>query len=150
MSNDSIVEMHENSSTISCSLASIPLSSIRQMMPDKAILEACQEAGYQFRHRLIVPVVTVLHMVLAAIWPEESFNASWEVLWSVFKSRYPQLPVRSPSRGTVAKARGRLPLAVWHSLFGWVSQQAQQLSEPWASGGAGDGCFIAPPFGVPF
>ena len=64
MSNDSIVEMHENSSTISCSLASIPLSSIRQMLPDKAILEACQEAGYQFRHRLIVPVVTVLHMVL--------------------------------------------------------------------------------------
>jgi hypothetical protein len=56
--------MHENSSTISSSLASIPLSSIRQMLPDKAILGACQEAGYQFRHRLIVPVITVLHMVL--------------------------------------------------------------------------------------
>ena len=34
MSNDSIVEMHENSSTISCSLASIPLSSIQQMIYD--------------------------------------------------------------------------------------------------------------------
>jgi hypothetical protein len=71
-------------------------------------------------------------MLLAAIWPEESFNASWQVLWSVFKSRYPQLPLGSPSRGTVAKARSRLPMAVWQSLFGWVSQQTQQLSEPWS------------------
>jgi hypothetical protein len=132
MSNDSIVPMHKNSETISSSLASIPLSSIRQVLPDKAIDQACQEAGYQFRHRLIVPVVTVLHMLLAAIWPEESFNASWQVLWSVFKSRYPQLPLGSPSRGTVAKARSRLPMAVWQSLFGWVSKQTQQLSEPWS------------------
>ena len=132
MSTQSIVPMHENSSPISSSLASIPLSSIRQVLPDKAIVQACREAGYSFRHRLIVPVVTVLHMVLAAIWPEESFNASWEVLWSAFKSRYPEVPVRSPSRGSVTKARARLPIAVWQSLFGWVSHQAQQLSEPWA------------------
>jgi hypothetical protein len=132
MSNNSIVEMHKNSETISSSLASIPLSSIRQILPDKAIDQACQEAGYQFRHRLIVPVVTVLHMVLAAIWPEESFNASWQVLWSVFKSRYPQVSLGSPSRGTVAKARNRLPIAVWQALFHGVSQQAQRLSEPWA------------------
>lgn len=132
MSNDSIVQMHENSATISSYLASIPLSSIRQVLPDKAILQACRETEYQFRHRLIVPVVTVLHMILAAIWPEESFNASWDVLWSTFKSRYPDLSDRSPSRGTVAKARGRLPMAVWRTLFGYVSQQAQQRSEPWA------------------
>lgn len=132
MSNDSIVQMHENSETISSSLASIPLSSIRRVLPDAAILQACQEAGYQCRHRLIVPIVTVLHMMLAAIWPEESFNASWEVLWSTFKSRYPQLPLRSPSRGSVTKARGRLPMAVWQALFAWISQQTQQLSEPWA------------------
>ncbi len=132
MSNDSIVPMHENSAIISSSLASIPLSSIRRVLPDAAILQACQEAGYQCRHRLIVPIVTVLHMMLAAIWPEESFNASWEVLWSTFRSHYPQWSVRSPSRGSVTKARGRLPMAVWQALFGYVSRQAQQLSEPWA------------------
>lgn len=132
MTTHSIVQSHENSAAISASLASIPLSSIRQILPDQAIAQACHEAGYQFRHRLLVPVVTILHMVLAAIWPEESFNASWEVLWSAFKSRYPHVPVQSPSRGSVAKARGRLPIAVWQSLFGWVSRQAQQLSEPWA------------------
>ena len=41
MSNNSIVGMHKNSETISSSLASIPLSSIRQILPDKAIDQAC-------------------------------------------------------------------------------------------------------------
>jgi hypothetical protein len=71
-------------------------------------------------------------MLLAAIWPEESFNASWQVLWSVFKSRYPQTSDAEPSRGTVANARSRLPLSVWNNLFTLVSQQAQRLSSPWA------------------
>jgi hypothetical protein len=119
-------------STIHSALASIPLSAIREVLPDRAIVQACREAGYSFRHRLLVPMVTVLHMVLAAIWPEESFNASWEVLWSAFRSRYPQGPRRSPSRSSVTKARGRLPLAVWQALFEWVSHQGQRLSEPWA------------------
>jgi hypothetical protein len=45
MSNASIAPMHKNSSTISYSLASIPLSSIRQMLPDKAILGAYDFVG---------------------------------------------------------------------------------------------------------
>jgi hypothetical protein len=128
----SIVPNPQNSSTISSDLASVPLSSIRKILPDKIILQACRDAGYSFRHRLITPVVTVLHMLLAAIWPEESFNASWQVLWSVFKSRYPQTSDVDPSRGTVANARSRLPLPVWNNLFALMSQQAQRLSSPWA------------------
>jgi len=132
MTADSIVTKDKNSSTISSDLASVPLSSIRKILPDKAILQSCRDAGYSFRHRLITPVVTVLHMLLAAIWPEESFNASWQVLWSIFKSLYPQSSETYPSRGTVTNARNRLPLSVWNNLFAWVSQQAQRLSSPWA------------------
>lgn len=132
MTTYSIVSNPENSSTISSYLASVPISSIRKILPDKAILQACRDGGYLFRHRLITPVVTVLHMLLAAIWPEESFNASWQVLWSAFKSRYPQTSVADPSRGTVSNARNRLPLSVWNNLFAFVSQQAQRLSAPWA------------------
>jgi hypothetical protein len=132
MTTDSIVPMHENSATISSCLESIPLNSIRNILPDEAILQACRDAGYEFRHRLITPVVIVLHMLLAAIWPEESFNASWQVLWSIFKSRYPHLSNLDPSRGTVANARSRVPLQVWQNLFAWISRQAQQLSEPWS------------------
>ena len=123
---------HAKSSTISSALETIPLSSIRQILPDRAILDACRQADYDFRRRLITPVVTVLHMLLAALWPEESFNASWQVLWSAFKSRYPECPRFGPSRGDVAKARARLPLAVWQHLFHWISHQTQQRSAPWA------------------
>jgi hypothetical protein len=45
MSNASIPPIHKNSSTISASPASIPLSSIRQMLPDKAILGAYDFVG---------------------------------------------------------------------------------------------------------
>lgn len=132
MLSKTIDSMHVKSSTICQALESIPLSSIRQILPDRAILEACRQADYRYRRRLITPVVIVLHMLLASIWPEESFHASWQVLWSAFKSRHPECSNPSPSRGDVAKARARLPLAVWRHLFAWVSQQAQQLSRPWA------------------
>ena len=132
MTTESIVTTDKISSGISDDLSSIPLSSIRKIVPDKAILQACHDAGYSFRNRLINPLVTVLHMLLAAIWPEESFNASWQVIWSTFKSRYPQSYKKDPSRGTVANARSRLPLSVWNNLFSWICQQAQQLSLPWA------------------
>lgn len=127
-----IGQTHEKSSRICSLLESVSFNSIRQVLPDRAILEACRSAGYSFRHRCITPVVTVLHMVLSAIWPEESFNASWQVLWDVFGSHYPDQDCRSPSSGSVTKARQRLPLAMWDLLFTWVSQQAQRLSEPWA------------------
>jgi hypothetical protein len=53
-------------------------------------------------------------------WPEESFNASWEVMWYSLKSQFPHLPDKSPSGGSVAKARGRLPPKVWEHIFEWI------------------------------
>jgi hypothetical protein len=72
-----IGKTHENSAMISSLLESVSLNTIRQILPDWAILEACRAGGYSFRHRCIAPVVTVIHMVLSAIWSEESFNAAW-------------------------------------------------------------------------
>lgn len=37
---------------------------------------------------------------------------------------------KSPSRGTVANARKRLPLAVWSNIVAWLCQQSQKYSEP--------------------
>ena len=56
-------------------------NSIRNILPDHIIVRICKEIKYEYRNRLISPIVTVLHMLLAAIWPEDSFNASWQVLW---------------------------------------------------------------------
>lgn len=106
------------------------LNSIREVLPDRAVEAACRAAGWVYRKRLITPVVVVLHMILAAIWPEESFAASWQLVWDTMVSRLPGAQGRSPGSGTVAKARARIPLEVWKNLFSWLAEQAEKLSEP--------------------
>jgi hypothetical protein len=100
------------------------------VLPDRAVEAACRAAGWRYRKRLIAPVVVVLHMILGAIWPEDSFAASWQLLWDTMVSRLPSANGRSPGSGTVAKARARVPLGVWKNLFEWVAEQAARLSAP--------------------
>lgn len=122
---DSASKNHEN---ISEKIESVAFNSIREIMPDEAIKHACDMVGYKYRRRVITPTVTVLHMILAAIWPEESFAAGWQVLWISFSSRFNDNAGKSPSLGSVAKARYRLPMELWGNLFEWVSRQSQILS----------------------
>jgi len=82
MSNKSIVKVAVKTSKFPACLESAPLNSIRKILSDDIIHDACDQVNYNYRNRFITPVVTVLHMILAAIWPEESFNASWQLLWS--------------------------------------------------------------------
>jgi len=99
------------------------------MLPDEMIEQTCKEIGYRFRRRKITPIITVLHMIMAAIWPEESFNACWQVLWDSFISWFPRFSGQCPSRGRVAEARARLPLRLWQRVFEQISDKAQSLSE---------------------
>jgi len=123
---DSTSKNHEN---ISEKIESISFNSIRKVLPDNAIKYACYKVGYKYRRRIITPTVTILHMILAAIWPEESLAAGWQVLWASFSSRFSNDAGKSPSLGSVAKARYRLPLELWENLFEWVSQQSQRFSQ---------------------
>ena len=123
---DSASENHKN---ISEKIESVTFNSIRKVLPDKAIIDACNASGYRYRQRIITPIVTVMHMILAAIWPEESFAASWQILWTSFSGAYADFAGISPSLGSVTKARYRLPLEMWKKLFGWLSMQAQNLSQ---------------------
>lgn len=120
--------MGRNSANISSRLEQISFNSIRRLLPDKAILDACRAARYQYRRRVLSPIVTVLHMIVAAIWPEESFTASWHLLWTTLVSHHPEQAGKGPSRGSVTKARYRLPLALWRNLFACISAKAQTLS----------------------
>ena len=129
MSNKSIGKMAEETSNIFASFESVTFNSIRKALPDSVIIDACIEAGHTYRVRRITPVLTVLHMIVAAIWPEDSFVASWQLLWSSFVAAFPCLRKKSPSRGGVANARKRLPLAVWEKIVAWLCQQAQNHSE---------------------
>ena len=71
MSSKSIVKIPAKTSKFPASLESAPLNSIRKILPDKTIHDACCQVNYNYRKRFITPVVTVLHMILAAIWPED-------------------------------------------------------------------------------
>ena len=127
MSIENIGSVAKKDEKISKKIEQVTFNSIRKALPDEAIVGACQEADYKYRNRLITPIVTVMHMILTAIWPEQSFAASWQLLWSHAASRL-DISVKSPSLGSVAKARARLPVKLWSNLFEWISQRVQNLS----------------------
>lgn len=129
MYKNSIVTSAENHEKISDKLEQVSLNSVRKVLPDSVVMRICDDIKYQYRDRIITPIVTILHMIMAAIWPEDSFNASWQVLWSVMTSKFPRLAGLSPSPATVSKARSRLPVKLWHKLFDYISQQGQELSK---------------------
>jgi len=121
-----------NAPTISEKIVVSTLNAIQQLLPENKIEQFCTEVTYAWRDRVLPPAVTVLHMILAALWPEESFTASWQVQWAAVTSQHPDLAGRSPSRGSLAKARARLPLAVWEKLSAYVSETAQAWGEAFA------------------
>jgi IS4 transposase len=129
MLSKSIGKAARKTSKFPASLESVTLGSIRKILPDKIIHDACHQVNYNYRSRFITPIVTVLHMILAAIWPEESFNASWELLWSSFAANHPSMAGKSPSRGTVSNARRRMPLESWNKIVKWLSEQGQACSD---------------------
>lgn len=91
MLNKPIGKVGEKTSNFCRNLESLTFNSIRKVLPDKTILDACHEVDYNYRNRLISPVVTVLHMILAGIWPEDSFTASWQLLWASFAANFPSM-----------------------------------------------------------
>jgi hypothetical protein len=106
------------------------LNSVREALPNVVIEGACRGAGMEFRRRSIPPVVAVLHMIMAGLWPEQSFRAAWHVQWCYAKSLWGKGKDKSPSPGSVAKARARIAVEAWEEIFGWLCRQASVISRP--------------------
>ena len=68
-----------NAPAISEKIVASTLNAVQQLLPEDKIRQVCTQIGYTWRERVLSPAVAVLHMVLASLWPEESFNASWQV-----------------------------------------------------------------------
>jgi hypothetical protein len=119
-------------SSVSSKLEQVSLNSVREVLPDRVIEQACRDCGHTYRQRVLTPVVTVLHMILSAIWPEESFQASWHLLWDNAVGAFATLQGQCPSSGVLAKARGRLPMDLWQTIGQFLSARVQELSEPFA------------------
>lgn len=114
---------------IRCTMEAVTFNAARKCLPDRAIIRACRESGYVCRRRLLTPVVTVLHMVFAAFWPEHSFAASWDVLWANAIGHLPKAAGKVLSSGTLSKARKRLTAEVWRGIFAWLADRGQELSK---------------------
>jgi len=128
MSTASVGATRPKSETFCEKFEHVTFNAIRNILPDEVVVRACREIGYAYRQRKITPVLTVLHMLLAAIWPEDSLHASWCVMWENCVSHFPEMQGQCPSRGRVAEARARLPIGLWQRVFTWVQQRAQEQS----------------------
>ncbi len=120
------------SSALCGKLEQVTFNSVRKILPDQAITQSCRDADYTYRQRVLSPIVTVLHMILAAIWPEDSFEASGQLLWDGAVGVFPGLQGKRPSSGSLAKARARLPMALWERIWDYLAVKVQHLSEPFA------------------
>jgi hypothetical protein len=111
-----IVHREVSAEEIRTRLRESPLAAVRQMLPDRAILDACRVCGHTFRRRLYDPVVTVLHYLAQAIQREHSFAATWQELWAPLAADLPQVADAAPDPSAFTHARGRLPTAVLQTL----------------------------------
>lgn len=114
MSNKSIEKRKRKLNTLREELISGQLNAVRELLPNEAIEKICQEAGYYFRARLLCPLVTIFHMIGAAISRDGSFQSSWH------------LSAQTGSSGSLAKARKRLPSSIWQRLHQWLCEQIAQ------------------------
>jgi hypothetical protein len=115
---------------ISAMLRESPLTALREMLPDREILAACDAAGHRFRRRFYDPIVTVLHFLLAAIQREESFAATWQRLWTRVASEF-GLDGRAFNSAALAQARSRLPKAVFDKLLVQACAVSEEQFSTW-------------------
>ena len=92
-------------------LESGQLNALRELLPDEVIGKICEECAYDFRARLLTPLVIIFHMISAGISREGSFRSAWHLAGQNGKS------------GSLAKGRQRLPLEVWGQLHEWTTRQ---------------------------
>jgi IS4 transposase len=114
MRHKSIEKRKKKLNTMRAELISSQLNAVRELLPNEVIEDLCQEAGYYFRSRLLCPLVTIFHMIGAAISREGSFQSSWH------------LNGQTGSSGSLAKARKRLPESIWQGLDHWICDQIDQ------------------------
>ena len=114
MDNKTIEWRREKLKYMRAQLESGQLNAVRELIPDEVIYQICDDCQYYFRTRLLTPLVTVFHMVQAAVSCEGTFQSAWH------------LTGQSGYSGSLAKARRRLPLEVWEGLHEWAVEQIKK------------------------
>ena len=92
-------------------LESGQLTALRELLPNEVLRGICEECHYEFRSRLLTPLVTIFHMISAGISRDGSFRSAWH------------LSGQSGQSGSLAKARQRLSRVVWQKLDRWMIEE---------------------------
>lgn len=84
------------------------LQGIKVILSQQCVEQICQSQDYNYRKRLITPLVTLLHMIGSAVSREKSFQSAWHN--------------SGQTRGSdiLCKARKRLPLRIWQGVDQWI------------------------------
>lgn len=90
------------------------LNALRELLPDEAIQQICEDSRYYFRTRLLTPLVTIFHMIAAGISREGSFQSAWQMNGQTGRS------------GVLSEARKRLPLEIWIQLHEWMMKEIEK------------------------
>ncbi len=90
------------------------LKPIKELITKRRVEEICREQRYLYRKRKLTPIITILHMIGAALSRERSFQSSWNNSGQIAGS------------DTLSKARKRLPLSIWDKLDQWIAQCIDQ------------------------
>ncbi len=93
------------------------LNAFRELLPNEVIQQACEDCQYFFRSRLFTPLATVFHMIGSAMTRDGSFQSAWH------------MSGQSGQSGALARARKRLPLAVWQKINEWMLETIDQEFE---------------------
>jgi hypothetical protein len=81
---------------------------IKRLLRRKTVVKICKDNNYEFRHRIMPPLLTILHMIGAALSRDGSFQSSWHNNGQVGNS------------DMLSKARERLPEQIWVGVDRWI------------------------------
>lgn len=87
------------------------LKSIKEIFPQEQIEQILERQDYHYRKRLITPVVTLLHMIGAAVSRERSFQSAWHNDGQIGGS------------DLLCQARKRLPIRIWQGVDQWIDTE---------------------------
>ena len=89
------------------------LKGIKELVSKERVNKICREANYQYRRRQLTPMMTLLHMLGAALGREKSFQSAWHNNGQTSGS------------DILCKARQRLPLEIWQGVDRWIDSEIE-------------------------
>jgi len=90
------------------------MKAIKNLLTKDKVEQICKKSNYQYRERKLIPMVTLLHMIGAAISREKSFQSAWNNGGQIGGS------------DILCKARKRLPKQVWRGVDCWIKDEIEK------------------------